>query len=119
MQKIIVNTKAQLDELYNGSALTLEGFDTSEKNLGQLLDWIKGYTPMKNEAVYITSGSLMNMAYGLTGDNAYPEDLNLVSVRLEDIENVDAITIPRFQIGGRWFDDIVANNRRREEEKED
>ena len=59
----------------------------------------------------------MNLAYGLTGDNAYRDDLHIVSVKLSDIENVGAIVIPRFQVGGRWFDDIVANNRRREEEK--
>jgi hypothetical protein len=27
------------------------------------------------------------------------------------------VTYPRFQIGGRWFYDIVENNARREEEK--
>ena len=28
-----------------------------------------------------------------------------------------ALTIPRFHVGGRWFDDVVANNARREAEK--
>ena len=34
---------------------------------------------------------------------------------LDDIEDPTKIAIPRFQVGGRWFDDIVDNNRRREE----
>ena len=33
------------------------------------------------------------------------------------MENHRAVTYPRFQIGGRWFLDIVDNNARREEAK--
>ena len=117
MKKITVQTKAQLDELEKESALTWEGLTTDEESLTQLFDWIKGYTPMKQEVAYVITGATMNLAYGLTGDNTYRDDLHIVSVKLSDIENVDAIVIPRFQVGGRWFDDIVANNRRREEEK--
>ena len=117
MKKIIVQTKAQLDELEKESALTWEGLTTDEESLTQLFDWIKSYTPMKQEVAYVITGATMNLAYGLTGDNAYRDDLHIVSVKLSDIENVGAIVIPRFQVGGRWFDDIVANNRRREEEK--
>jgi hypothetical protein len=119
MQKITVNDRKTLDELYEGSAFTMVGLDPADESLAQLLEWIKGYSPVKNERFYIISGSLMNMAYGLTGDNAYPEtNCTLVCMKLEDIENVNAITIPRFQIGGRWFDDVVANNARREQEKQ-
>ena len=49
----------------------------------------------------------MNNAYGLTGENAYKDELTILSIKLEDIENVAAITLPRFDVGGRWFDDIV------------
>ena len=52
----------------------------------------------------------MNNAYGLTGKNAYKDDLTIFCIKLEDIENVGAITLPRFEIGGRWFDDVVSNN---------
>lgn len=38
-------------------------------------------------------------------------------MKLSDMEKPNAIMLPRFQIGGRWFDDVVANNARREEEK--
>ena len=54
----------------------------------------------------------------LTVTNAYPEtDCTLVCVKLADMENHKAVIYPRFQIGGRWFYDIVENNARREEEK--
>ena len=52
----------------------------------------------------------MNNKYGLTKDNAYPNDLNIVSIKLEDIKEVNRIVVPRFAIGARWFDDIVNNN---------
>ena len=58
----------------------------------------------------------MNNAYGLTGENAYKDELTILSIKLEDIENVGAIIIPRFDIGGRWFDDIVDNNARHQKE---
>ncbi len=108
MKTIIVNDRKTLDELYENSAFTMPGFALDEENLQKLLGWIKSLTTVKNETFYIVSGSLMNMAYGLTGMNAYPEtNCTLVCMKLSDMENPDAIAIPRFQIGGRWFDDVV------------
>ena len=52
----------------------------------------------------------MNEKYGLTKDNAYPEDLNIVSIKLEDIKNIFRLSVARFEIGARWFSDIVDNN---------
>ena len=117
MERIMVKTKAQLEELVKESALTWEGLDTSDESLKQVFDWLKGYTPLKCERVYITKGALMDAVYELTGDNAYQSDCSIVSIRLCDMEKPMAIAIPRFMVGGRWLDDIVDNNRRREEEK--
>ena len=71
---------------------------------------------MKQERLYIVSGWVMNNAYGLTGKNAYKDDLTIFCIKLEDIENVEAITIPRFEIAGRWSDDVIDNNARRQRE---
>ena len=49
----------------------------------------------------------MNDKYNLTDNNAYKEDLTIVSVI--DI-NPLKIALKRFSVGGRWFDDIVDNN---------
>ena len=111
-----VTTKKQLDELYEDWALTLEGLSPDEKNLKELLDWVKEFTPLKREDVYVIAGAVMNREYGLTGTNAYPdENCTLVCVKLADMEHPMRVTIPRFHIGGRWFTDIVDNNARREE----
>ena len=111
----IVNTKEQFDKMYNDSALTWEGL--SEDSIEDAKNWILGFTEFNTDEVtaYVTKGREMNEFYGLTGDNAYPDDLTIVSFMLSDMKNPEKLCIPRFEVGGRWFDDIVENNRRREE----
>ena len=64
----------------------------------------------------MTKGKLANCEWGLTGDNAYQNDLNIVSVKLDDMENRNKIVMARFQVGARWMDDIHDNNVIRERE---
>ena len=118
MNKITVTTREQLDALYNNSALTFEGVAPDKENLEAVLTWVKNYTPLKREDVYVIEGSLMNREYNLTGDNAYPEtNCTILCIKLDDMERPMAVTLPRFAVGGRWFDDVVDNNARREAEK--
>lgn len=114
MKIINVSTKEQLDNLYNQSALTWEGMATDEENLNAIKEWLSehGATLEYIEpTLHIITGDLMNVIYNLTGRNAYPDDLSILSVT--DI-NQGKIAIPRLSVGGRWFDDIVDNNARRE-----
>ena len=115
MNKVNATTKEQLDALYNQSALTWEGMTTDEENLGAIKDWLNSHGAIIDgvePTFHIISGELMNTVYGLTGRNTYPDDLSIVSVT--EINQMK-ITIPRFEVGGRWFDDIVDNNAMREE----
>lgn len=102
---------SDLDKLYKQSALTLEGLAVD--SIGDFVEWLEDLGAVESYPlkVYTISGSVMNDVYQLTGNNSYPENLTIVSVM--DI-NQAKVTIPRFQIGGRWFDDIVDNNARRE-----
>lgn len=110
-----IRTLTELDELKNlGSALTIEGL--AEDSIPDFIEWIKEHTPMKNEIAYVIKGKTMNRVYVLTGKNAYPDDLTIVSIKLEDMENSVAVVVPRFEIGARWFDDIIMNNAMRETE---
>ena len=110
-----IRTLTELDELRNlGSALTMEGL--ADESIPDFINWVKEHTPMKNEVAYVVKGKTMNHIYELTGNNAYPDDLTIVSIKLEDMENSMAVIIPRFEIGARWFDDIVMNNAMRESE---
>ena len=108
-----VTNKVELDNLYKNSALTIEGL--AEDSICDFVEWLKDNTDILTEdlTVYVTKGKIMNDNYYLTGNNRYQDDLSLVSV--VDI-NLMKVTFKRFEIGGRWFDDIVDNNASREAE---
>jgi len=116
MNIINVITKAQLDALYNEGALTWEGLDSSEENLNSVVEWLKDHKALPDgiePTFHIIKGKLMNGVYGLTGDNAYHDDLNIVSVTgIIDYQ----VALARFEVDGRWFSDIVDNNARRQGE---
>ena len=100
MEIITVETKEQLKALYDCSAMTWEGlrednFEIALKECGQA-----------DAKGYITKGSVMNKLCKLTGNNAYPDDLNIFSV--------DKFKGLAIQYGARWIDDIIDNNARRE-----
>lgn len=108
-----ITTNAEmLEELVEGSALTLVGL--AEESFGEFLDWIEEHTKLKTRRIYVTKGRLANAEWDLHGDNTYMPDLNIVSVKLNDMEDFNKIVMPRFEIGGRWMDDIHDNNVRRE-----
>lgn len=109
----IINTDAKtLKELVDDSALTIEGL--VESSIGNFLDWVENTAGLKVRRAYVTKGSLANGEWGLTGDNAYQDDLNIVSVKLDDMKDWNKVVIPKMQVGGRWMDDIYDNNVRRE-----
>ena len=108
----------KLDEFYNDSSLTFEGCTTDKDNIDYLYNWLKELGCIKEEngplAIYTYKGSLMNDKYQLTGRNKYPADLNMITVMLKDINFNGKLPLARMELGGRWFDDIVENNRYRE-----
>ena len=105
----IINVDGKtLKELVNGSALTIEGL--AESSFDEFLGWIKDIAGLKTRRIYVTKGKLANREWGLTGDNAYQNDLNIVSVKLDDMEDRNKIIMARFQVGARWMDDIHDSN---------
>lgn len=114
MEKIYVNTKEQLKELENQSALTWEGLAVNDIDVG-LTQWLTDHkVDLTNAKANIITGEFMNKSYRLTGSNAYPRDLSIVAITGID---VSTIIMARFQVGGRWFDDIVSNNAMRQRSK--
>lgn len=116
-KEIIIHKVKSRDELdVLSSALTIEGI---EKN--KIKDWIKSISknvPVIGYEVWLTKGSLMNEIYNLTGTNKYPDDLNIVSLPLCNLDLSDESKAmvffhKHFQYG-RWLDDIISNNVRRE-----
>lgn len=105
-ETITVTTKEEIEKL--GSALTIEGLRLD--SIPDFIKWVEKLTALKNRKVYVITGKTMNTIYKLTGKNAYPKDLNLVSIDLDDMEDSSKVVIPRFTVGGRWLDDIIDNN---------
>ena len=111
-ERVNVTNKSILSELYNNSALTMEGL--SENNIINFLEWINEYTKtLDSLKVYIIKGSVMNELYELTECNLYNDELNIVCVKLSDMEDFNKIVLPKFEVKARWFDDIVDNNKKR------
>lgn len=111
------------DKLYEGSAFTWEGLHMPDEDEAQIiLDWFcdQGFVdgcnaPGYDFAFHRTTGRDFNEKYRLTGDNAYPDDLTIVSMENDLLEIGKMIPI-QIKFGARWFDDIVDNNARREDE---
>lgn len=101
MEIIKVETKEQLKDLYDCSAMTWEGlieedFETALNTCGD--EGAKGY---------VTMGKVMNEICQLTGSNAYPDDLTIFS-----IDKFKGLAI---KYGARYLDDIINNNADRED----
>ena len=116
IRTIKITTAEQLEQLYVGSAWTWEGMSADEENLQQIVEWFEDEgCPLKKNEFYIISGKTMNEVYGLTGPNRYSNNLTLVAIDLYNIPNIQSLYAKKFDVGARWFDDIVDNNAHREE----
>ena len=100
MEIITVETKKQLKELYDCSAMTWEGLRNEDFEVALNMCGAKGAKG------YVTKGAVMNRLCKLTGSNAYPDDLTIFS-----IDKFKGLAIA---VGARWMDDIIDNNARRE-----
>ena len=100
MEIIKVETKEQLKALNDCSAMTWECL--IEEDFGVALDTC-GAEGAKG---YVTTGKVMNEICHLTGDNAYPNDLNIFS-----IDKYNGLAI---MVGARCMDDILRANATRE-----
>lgn len=101
--------KEMLDEFCEHSMFTFEGIDIESKegrkSIKELEKVLKasGYNEKEFIAFWM-KGSVMNKHYGLTGKNAYPDDLTFLVIPNYYNPKV------KIELGARWFDDIVANN---------
>lgn len=102
MKIIEVKTAEQLKELYDAWAMTWEGL--SEDSFEEALDMC--CKEGKDGTGYVTTGKTMNEICHLTGQNAYPDDLTIFSIK-----EFKGLAI---MFGARWMADIVDNNAYRE-----
>lgn len=100
---------------YKGSYYTIMGCG------GDLNEWTAGYRELLEtrgigtpKVFFSFKGADMNEFYGLTGTNAYNNELTFLMFPLGGLD-VAKLAIFKLQAGDKWFDDIVDNNRRRQE----
>jgi len=95
-----VTTKEELKFLYDNWAMTWEGL--TEDSFEEALNICGG----ENAKAYLVKGKVMNDICKLTGDNAYPDDLNIFAIY--------PFKGLAMQFGARWMYDIIENNAWRE-----
>ena len=99
-----LNKAETLNFLYNESALTIEGL--AIESIEELANGIAEHGGIIDEPeFFVIDGRTMNEEYGTN----YPDDLNIVCLPLGYVKSVGRLAIKRFEIGGRWFDDVVDN----------
>lgn len=109
----------ELAHLDRTEAIVEEGMDMA--SIQYFVNWISDLAGTVNDEVevYLIKGGMLNKAWSLTGDNRYPDDLNIVAVSFDEIDKPGRLAIPRFSVDARWWSDILSNNLRREQEKKE
>lgn len=107
--KILYSRISNLEEIQElDYALTFEGLVITYDNINAMFNWLQTLSPIKQKKFYLIKGSIFNQLFDLTED-PYDNDLNIICIDLNDIENINAVAVPRFQVGGRWLKDIISN----------
>lgn len=106
----------KIRELENNSAFTWEGMAISDDNLQTIVDDLKKETKITLPVIFYTwKGKMFNEMYGLTDKNAYPDDLNFLSIDLDNWSEMGRLPFYKMEVGARWLDDIVDNNKVRQD----
>lgn len=105
------NREAVFNAAYEGSYYTIIGCG------GECNEWVKGYCGQLEEIgigtpkeFFTFTGADMNAAYGLTGNNAYQDELHCIMFSLNGLEVVKLAVFKQLMMD-RWFDDIVDNDK--------
>lgn len=109
----------ELAHLDKTEAIVEEGMDMA--SIQYFVNWISDLAGTVNDEVevYLIKSKKLNKAWSLTGDNRYPDDLNIVAVSFDEIDKPGKLAIPRFSVDARWWSDVLSNNLRREKEKKE
>lgn len=101
-----------VSNFYNTSAFTFEGIDLSNKKENEKMEkaFREAGFKEKDFVIFTLTGKVMNRIFSLTEANAYPDDITIAVIP----NFYDPIF--KLQVGARWFDDIVCNNRIRQNE---
>ena len=116
MKTIRTATNVDLQALYNGSAFTYVWLLDEEKEYESLENFLfdKCWLTRPEEVVmYKASWEIINNEFKLKGKNKFPKNLNIVLIPLNNFKNEEIwkLSIIKFQIWARRFDDIINNSK--------
>lgn len=105
-----IRTKCDITKMSKDNNLTIEGCSLINENYEFLQSWLKMIRANKERITFLYNikGRTMNRLYHLKGDMKYPNELNIICIdnRFYDREKIGST---RFDIGARWFNDIIEN----------
>lgn len=114
--ELIQAKTTDITQLAKDSAFTWEGMTTDSENLEAIAYAFESELKVASESAkkngihfYTWTGKKMNNKYHLKGNNAYPDNLNFIAIPLSDLNGKAPIV--KNQVGARWLNDIVDNNR--------
>lgn len=116
MKDIRIASNEDLQMLYKDSAFTYIWLLDEDKQYESLKDYLfkeSGLTEPEEVIMYKASGKLVNTEFKLRGKKKFPENLNIVMLPLSNFKNEEIwkLSIIKFQIGARWFDDVINNSK--------
>lgn len=95
-----VETKEDLNDLINSSAITIVGLVEGKNGDLAFQEYLKDY--LEDDTIYITMGKTINEFY----ESDFPDDLRIVSLKYNKLGRLPFI---RIEIGAKWFDDFISN----------
>ena len=109
--------RVDFEKAYRGSYYTILGCG------GDLKEWINGYEEMLKESGigtptrwYFCDGRDINRKFRLKGDNAFRNDLVCLFFPIKNLR-VSKLAVFKLKMGDGWFDDIINNTLRKQNEE--
>ena len=111
---LIEATREDLEKLYSTSGFTFEGLLCEKECLDDLTKFLDEFIKPEVEVlkIYRITGKLMNEYCDLVKD-PYPDKLSIVTIPLDQLCNIPKLAIVKINVGARWFDDVIDNNKQR------
>lgn len=117
---VVTADENKIKELERSSAFTWEGMTLDDENISEIAQVFCSQKLVRQDRQEMTgytwSGAVMNEMYGLTGDNAYPDDLPFLSIDNDSFDGEGNLNVFKMSVGARWLDDIIRNNELNQQE---
>lgn len=98
-----IMTKDKLYDLKQSNTIAIEGLSFDHFN--DFILWAKACNAeISNNKIYFIKGKTINKLLSLHGNNAYPENINIVSVICNKIGN---IPLAKTMVGAKWMNEII------------